>query len=176
MAQILVDEEYLNELIYRAEHDQLTGLFNRYGGNERMSKILRDHCPGYLIVIDIDSFKRINDAYSHAAGDKVLVAIAQCITKELRGDAVRVGGDEFGAYCKDSEQTQDIELSLNRMFERISCIIIPELNGEKLSVSVGAIHYNGEDDMTFEELYKAVDRLCYDSKKHEGNKATIKRD
>lgn len=176
MSQILVDEEYLNELIYRAEHDQLTGLFNRYGGNERMSKILRDHCPGYLIVIDIDSFKRINDAYSHAIGDKVLVAIAQCITEELKGDAVRVGGDEFGAFCKISEQTQDIELSLNMMFEKISNIIVPELKGETLSVSVGALYYSGEKDVTFEELYIAADRLCYNSKKHEGNKATIQRD
>lgn len=173
MGQILVDEDYLNELRYRAEHDILTGVLNRYGGDLRMRQILQERKPGYLVLADIDKFKQINDVYGHDTGDKVLKAIAASFVAEVGDDVVRIGGDEFGFYYNIKEKQEDLQEVFDRLFERIDSIVIPELEGEKPKISVGATYYDGEKEMSFKTLYHSADRLCYKSKATVGNKVTI---
>jgi diguanylate cyclase (GGDEF)-like protein/PAS domain S-box-containing protein len=89
-------------LVYDALHDALTSLPNRALFLDRLTlsltRVERD--PGYrcaVLFLDLDRFKRVNDGFNHAMGDRLLVALARRLTRNLRpGDTVaRLGGDEF---------------------------------------------------------------------------------
>lgn len=94
-------EEHAATLTHLSTRDGLTGLYNR----RRFDELLRlelERAQGYghpltLLLLDIDFFKRINDTFSHVAGDGVLQAVAQVLTRELRASdfAARYGGEEF---------------------------------------------------------------------------------
>jgi diguanylate cyclase (GGDEF)-like protein/PAS domain S-box-containing protein len=88
------------ELERRAMQDPLTDLPNRRALNERLQasvQLARSMGPGAVLFCDLDGFKAVNDAYGHAAGDQVLLAVADRLRRLVRGtDAVyRIGGDEF---------------------------------------------------------------------------------
>lgn len=97
------------ELSYRAAHDPLTGLANRRGFLERLEATLatRDGHPLTILFLDLDDFKGINDTLGHAAGDGLLVDVADRIRKHLRDQdfAARMGGDEFGVVLRVDEAT-----------------------------------------------------------------------
>ena len=77
--------------------DALTGLANRTGLDEAIGRVLRRREPFALLLVDLDGFKLINDAYGHAAGDTVLTEFAHHLRGIVRGGdvAARIGGDEF---------------------------------------------------------------------------------
>jgi diguanylate cyclase (GGDEF)-like protein len=99
-----------------ANHDGLTGLVNRKYFVERLeqevSRIARGGPSGALFFFDLDRFKYINDTYGHAAGDRLLIQIANLLTQRMREhDLVsRFGGDEFTllAYDVDLKRAQEI--------------------------------------------------------------------
>ena len=106
LAGMLVDVRRLGEDLasalahaeFLSRHDALTGLLNRRAFFEEEHVAIR---PGFLIAIDLDRFKSINDGFGHATGDRVLVAIADTIRAALRDcsgkghRAARMGGEEF---------------------------------------------------------------------------------
>ncbi|WP_050578966.1 GGDEF domain-containing protein [Sinorhizobium medicae] len=84
-----------------AERDPLTGLLNRRGFEKVFEKSLPlEAVPGAAMVFDIDHFKRVNDSYGHAVGDKVIVALANDLERIFgaAGYVARVGGEEFVAF------------------------------------------------------------------------------
>ncbi|WEX90594.1 GGDEF domain-containing protein [Sinorhizobium garamanticum] len=84
-----------------SERDPLTGLFNRRGFEQAIERGLKSTIPwGAVVVCDIDYFKRINDNYGHAIGDKVIVALARDLRHIVGADGyvARVGGEEFVAF------------------------------------------------------------------------------
>jgi len=90
------------ELLYRAQHDSLTGLGNRalFDSILEQATARASRHPGYsvgLLFIDLDGFKAINDVHGHGAGDEVLKAIAQRLSERRRRNDIvcRLGGDEF---------------------------------------------------------------------------------
>jgi diguanylate cyclase (GGDEF)-like protein/PAS domain S-box-containing protein len=97
------------ELVYRAQHDPLTGLANRNLLKQRLDDALReDSCRSCLLFVDLDGFKAVNDRHGHIAGDLVLQQLAQRLTALLRPQDVcaRLGGDEFVVLCVDTEPRQ----------------------------------------------------------------------
>jgi diguanylate cyclase (GGDEF)-like protein len=88
----------LQEMAYR---DALTGLLNRRAADQLLERQLAQHRrhqhPLGVLLADIDHFKRINDSHGHAVGDRVLAAVADCVSAALRNSdtAARFGGDEF---------------------------------------------------------------------------------
>jgi diguanylate cyclase (GGDEF)-like protein len=94
--------ESLTAEVYKlAALDQLTGLYNRRSGEQRLaeeiSRSVRYERPLTLLLLDLDGLKQINDRFGHAAGDLVLQGFANRLQKAIRGSdlAVRLGGDEF---------------------------------------------------------------------------------
>ncbi len=102
-------ERALNEertkLAHLAHHDPLTGLPNRTLLNDRLERALardrRTEARTALLVIDLDAFKSVNDAFGHAAGDELLVTVATRLRDALRDEdtVARLGGDEFAVVA-----------------------------------------------------------------------------
>jgi diguanylate cyclase (GGDEF)-like protein len=102
----LVLRRLTDDLSRVAARDPMTQLLNRRGLAEALRGYfnLRNAAPAYLLLLDIDHFKRINDTHGHQAGDAVLCHVADVLRTTMRqGDLTgRIGGEEFVAICLDS--------------------------------------------------------------------------
>ncbi|MEV0564071.1 GGDEF domain-containing protein [Dactylosporangium sp. NPDC050588] len=108
----LVNAEHAADLHYQAFHDNLTGLANRSLLREHLGHALvraRRGGPVAVLLIDLDGFKQVNDTYGHAAGDQLLVAVAQRLRDGIRGadTAARLGGDEFAVVLDGMDAAGD---------------------------------------------------------------------
>lgn len=107
-------EKMREQYQYQANHDALTGLYNRLGFNEIIDRILDERNSDImLMIVDLDNFKRINDNYGHSEGDKVLIDIAHAIDEIVggKGSVCRWGGEEFAVIipdCADNEELPEI--------------------------------------------------------------------
>ncbi|MEV8506497.1 bifunctional diguanylate cyclase/phosphodiesterase [Actinoplanes sp. NPDC051475] len=92
-----------NELQQMALHDPLTGLANRAGLDARLARTVGRREDVALLLIDLDDFKLVNDAYGHAAGDTMLTEFAHILRSAVRTEdlAARIGGDEFVVLLTD---------------------------------------------------------------------------
>jgi diguanylate cyclase (GGDEF)-like protein len=94
-------ENLTNEVYKLAALDQLTGLYNRRSGDQRLSeeisRAMRHSRPLTVLLIDLDDLKQVNDRMGHAAGDLLLKCFSERLQRAIRGSdlAVRLGGDEF---------------------------------------------------------------------------------
>ena len=100
------------QLEYLAQHDTLTGLYNRYYFEQQLKHAIVEASLGKssyaLFYIDLDQFKTINDTAGHGAGDELLVAVAEIFARRTRrGDILaRLGGDEFGVLLEQCAEGQ----------------------------------------------------------------------
>lgn len=123
-------EEANHEISEQALHDELTGLGNRRLLNARLEELTEAKTRTGLelaaLHIDLDRFKHINDTMGHAAGDHVLVTVAEILRTKVRSrDAVaRIGGDEFVVLMLCSADSDDPEILADRLIEEI-CEPIP---------------------------------------------------
>ncbi|MBQ7502986.1 GGDEF domain-containing protein [bacterium] len=164
-----------DKLIRLSELDQMTGVNNRISGEHKIRNLINSGIGGMFMMLDADKFKSINDNFGHFAGDQVLIAIAKSMKQAFRNNDVlfRLGGDEFAAYAQGIYDKSNASVLINRLFERIDGIKIPELGARKITISVGAAFYSDEDVYPFEELYKNADNCVYLSKKYSDNYATF---
>ena len=101
----------IEQLKATAETDFLLDILNRRGFERELARsiafIKRYQASGALLVLDVDRLKPINDAFGHAAGDKVLKAIAQTLSSQVRASDVigRLGGDEFAVLLWNLSET-----------------------------------------------------------------------
>ena len=170
---IQVEEEYLNHLIYISEHDALTGVLNRYGLKKRIAELFNPEGEGYLCVADIDNFKTINDACGHMSGDMVLRAFGQCLEGIRNSSVARLGGDEFFVFIDGVKTEEEVMKEFDDLKDRLNAIVIPELGDMKMTFSLGAHYFKGNIDDVKAIAYTKADKLCYESKKKEGNSVTI---
>ncbi|MCY1306264.1 Diguanylate cyclase DgcM [compost metagenome] len=98
-----------------AAHDPLTRLLNRRGLMEGLDAHFRSRAagPAYLLIVDIDHFKDINDSHGHKVGDLVLCHVAQVLKATARqGDLIcRLGGEEFLIICRDTNRAGALQLA-----------------------------------------------------------------
>jgi diguanylate cyclase (GGDEF)-like protein len=100
-------ESLASEVYKLAALDQLTGLYNRRSGEQRlaqeMSRAQRHARPLTVLLMDLDGLKQVNDRHGHAAGDTLLKGFADRLQRAIRGSdlAVRLGGDEFMALLPE---------------------------------------------------------------------------
>lgn len=152
------------KLHYRAEHDALTGLINR-GAFERLKEVLKaeDSSLG-LMIVDVDTFKQVNDQYGHETGDKILQKVAKLLEENFRSTdyPARIGGDEFAVIL--TKATEEMKSVIEEKLKMINHTLLNPENGlPKVSVSVGvAFSDNGFTD----DLYKKADSALYITKEN----------
>lgn len=142
--------------------DALTGLGNRRRFDRLLSQIdLGElHPPVVLLLIDLDHFKAVNDAYSHSAGDRVLREVAAILRTHCRpGDeAVRYAGDEFVLFLHtDPETARDVAERIRLEVSRADI-----LSGARLTASVGMAALT--EGMTGDDLFRRADERLYAAK------------
>lgn len=154
-------EERLREL---AEHDALTGVYNRRSLfallEAEMRRARRYHGPLSLVMFDVDRFKDINDAHGHELGDRVLVAIAEAVQRELRAAdrLARYGGEEFVVIAPGIAASQAAALA-ERLRVRITALRVGPL--AHITCSFGACQFAGE---SADALLRRADELMYRAK------------
>jgi two-component system, cell cycle response regulator len=150
--------------------DGMTGLYNRRGFFtllEQQLLLSRRTSQGFLLfVIDLDYLKMINDTFGHPSGDRALMDVADCLQLSFRHHDIlgRIGGDEFAVIALNAapDSFDHIKHKIHYKFHEQN-----ERTEEpyKLSISIGAAYYNGQSDVTIEELIDEADRSLYDAKK-----------
>jgi diguanylate cyclase (GGDEF)-like protein len=110
-SQLAKAQQRIEELQASADTDFLLGILNRRGFERELNRsiayIKRYQASGALIVLDVDRLKPINDAFGHAAGDQVLKAVVDVLSRQVRlSDVIgRLGGDEFAVLLWNLSET-----------------------------------------------------------------------
>ncbi len=155
------------ELERLASIDPLTGLLNRRSFEERfaveVSRMARDGGKACLAVMDIDDFKRVNDAFGHPVGDALLRRIAQVLAHEQRpSDLIsRLGGEEFVILFADTTEIQGTALAERLRLEIESRRFDLEGQETRVTVSFGVTEVDVHAAKPFMESYRRADRALY---------------
>ena len=165
--ELMDKNKQLNEMLYKANHDALTGLLNRgaieriiYDGISSDSTSYMDNC--HLIMLDIDDFKLLNDTYGHNEGDNALRGLAEYLKKEIdsmnNAEVGRWGGEEFMIFLGNCTNQETVNIANNI---RANVKSLRFKNGN-ISVSIGVTnHKTGESVLG---TIDRVDRLLYNAK------------
>ncbi len=162
-----------SEMDYRARHDVLTGLINRYEFDNRINAALRDSDRRHAVLyLDLDQFKLVNDTCGHLAGDNMLRELAKTIERSLPEGAAlaRLGGDEFACLLPDATESRVDTLASNlhdvvRAFE----FRLGELRF-RVGVSIGTTFLSAADDRGSDDALARADVACYIAKEHGRNR------
>lgn len=169
----VTDSKKLHEKVIEMSHkDSLTQICNRGSGEEQIESLIKLRKAGMFCLFDVDKFKAINDTFGHVVGDEVLVAIANCMKNTFRDRDIlmRLGGDEFAVYAVGIKDYDVGRECIERFMCAIEAINIPDMKGQKVSISLGAVIHHNDDETTFDEMYQNADLVMYKSKKTFGNK------
>lgn len=164
VGNIMQNAEKLHGLRKAASLDGMTQLLNK----EAALRDIGDLCgkvPGVLLMIDLDSFKLVNDIHGHAMGDRILIRFAELIRGMIRATdlAGRLGGDEFIAYLQhvtDEAVVREKTAYLNEELLRSAREYMGEDMGIPLGASVGAVFVPGGPG-DFSELCRKADQALY---------------
>jgi diguanylate cyclase (GGDEF)-like protein len=162
----------LRELMHRqANHDPLTGLFNRRYLEDTLPRELnqarRKNDPVSVAMLDIDHFKKFNDSYGHEAGDLILRELGHLFKENLRKSdiACRYGGEEFVIVLFDSTQKESLKRfeTIRELINSLQLRYRDQLLG-RMTVSIGLAEAI-DNTMTAEELVTAADKALYAAKR-----------
>lgn len=175
--RIVRERELRNMLMSLSIKDGLTELYNRRFFEDRLSEEIirsrRQGYPLYLIMVDLDNFKRVNDEEGHQTGDIVLKNLASTLKSSTRQHVdiiCRFGGDEFAVIVPQAND-QQVMLIAERM-----CVNYLETDRRGTTLSIGiacADQTDSESDKVFNKLIKEADEAMYQAKRAGGNKIQV---
>lgn len=184
LRDVTVEYTLTQELIYKANHDSLTGLSNRQNFENKLQQLIttqehdekRQIEPGHVLCfIDLDRFKEVNDTCGHEAGDDLLIRVADTFTSIVREDdlVARLGGDEFGIVLRNCSQS-----SARQVTDRIQSYFQSfffEYGGHIFPVrcSVGFVYFV-PGEVSYDDVIKSADAACFDAK-HLGRNSVCER-
>ncbi len=158
----------LAEAEWRADHDHLTGLFNREGVVNKVEAMLTSGVSPTLFYLDFDGFKTVNDLWGHATGDQALITMARRLTSSLRhGEWVsRLAGDEFLVVLPELDVAQS-----HRVARRLAALLSApfEVDGRQL-VLPPSIGVASGPARNAEDLLDAADLAMYKAKRSSGER------
>jgi len=180
VAQQTIELQKQAELFsYQANHDQLTGLFNRRAFdawcNDDFAKAKINNQPLTIIILDIDHFKKVNDEYSHLIGDQVIKAIANILLKLIQENTcqtklARWGGEEFTILMNTDENKAYDFCELIRVTVKNYDFsnIIDDLN---MTISIGLT--DNSDVTEYDKMISRADQALYFAKNNGRNQVRI---
>lgn len=166
------------QLIRQAEHDALTGLYNRtvFEQNVKKNLAMMEVQESYsaLCIIDIDDFKKINDTYGHLCGDAILNELSTRLLElfQDKGLVARLGGDEFLALLPFITSSDSVESMLIDLCQRLRQVMDMECCCVHPAVSIGCVVYH--QSMPYEELYRLADEQLYLAKEKGKNRYALR--
>jgi diguanylate cyclase (GGDEF)-like protein len=175
---IMERDELQAHLTHQANHDSLTGIYNRAAAvvaiQGALDRATRTGATTAVLFVDLDDFKSVNDRHGHEAGDEVLRQVATRMSQSLRsGDfAARFGGDEFVVVAQGVADAADVTNVARRLVEVLTEPM--DINGLQLRIgaSVGiAMSLDGPEDPI--GLIGRADAAMYRAKRHKGSAIEI---
>lgn len=166
-----ITERIQNEgrLAYLADHDTLTGCYNRRRFQAELERMLetarRYSMQGALLYFDLDHFKNINDTSGHQAGDALLQRVIIELRILLRNVDIigRMGGDEFAIATLDTN-ARDAPLVAQRINDQLATISLSEFGlSQRVSASIGIVTFSNED-ISVRDLLAHADIAMYQAK------------
>lgn len=148
--------------------DEVTGLYNRRFFSlrleEELSRYRRFNHPVSVVLLDLDSFKAINDEFGHMVGDDTLREVSQILMKHSRGINVvsRYGGDEFAVLLVETSKA-GARLYADRIREVVAKY--PFSHGKVITASFGVASLPDDEAGTAEDLFRAADEALYAAKR-----------
>jgi diguanylate cyclase (GGDEF)-like protein/PAS domain S-box-containing protein len=160
------------DLLHAANYDPLTGLANRRRFEENLRGAVRRAragLPGYLLYLDLDKFKVINEALGHKAGDRLLIEVTSLLHEHVRGSEVisRLGADVFTMILDNPDEAEASQLSQRLL------TVLGEYRfqaDERVFIttgSIGMVHIDGS--AAAEDLLARADSACHVAKSRGGN-------
>ncbi len=174
-------EEANRQLQYLTAIDGLTLIANRRALDSTLStewtRAQRKQLPLSLLMIDVDHFKRYNDAFGHPAGDSCLRNIAEALRSHVRrpGDlAARYGGEEFAVVLSGANENDALLVAENIRMEILALSIPhPESSHGHVTVSIGCASLIPDRNNSTELLYERADQALYRSKRSGRNRVMV---
>lgn len=163
-------KKHEEELAYLAQYDQLTSLPNRTLLSDRLRQAMafadRYSTRLALLYIDLDGFKTVNDTYGHHAGDEMLVAVGQRMSRGMRraDTLARIGGDEFVALIQGADDDVAVASVVDRLLRAASSEIDVEGNPIAVTASVGVTYYPQAEELDAGQLVRQADQAMYQAK------------
>jgi len=171
-------KDKLQKELNESSSDPLTGLYNRRGLYRKINSTwglcARHNIPTAVIMLDIDFFKKYNDAFGHPAGDRCIKAIASVIKQTARraSDVTsRIGGEEFLIFVQDIGR-EDLLLLAKRIQRGVENLQMPHATKELsdyVTVSIGIAQMIPDGTKNFTDLYEMADKELYNAKENGRN-------
>ena len=170
-------KHFEGQLQYLADHDPLTGLFNRRRFADELTRELavaaRYAAGGALLALDLDHFKYVNDSLGHSAGDELIRRVGAAMKDRLRDTDVlaRLGGDEFAVVLPRVSQDQAMLVA-----EDVLTAIRQEgqiEGGRRITASIGVAMFDDAARVTADELLVEADIAMYDAKETGRDKVAV---
>ena len=163
--------QFEQQLRHMADHDPLTGLYNRRRFEAELERVVevargRDEHTA-LLVLDLDGFKTVNDRFGHSVGDDLVTHIGSLLGRSVRKSdfIARLGGDEFAIIlrdCKLKQATDVAEKVLNTI--RTGGVVVTPQGTARVTTSIGVAIFQPGSACTADELAVSADTAMYDAK------------
>jgi diguanylate cyclase (GGDEF)-like protein len=163
-------------LAHRASHDFLTGLLNREGFTQAATTCLATQAQQShsLLLLDLDGFKAVNDAFGHKVGDRVLEDVADWLTHELEGLRTvlgRWGGDEFAILYSPRAERATPEALAEALIRSIP--FATSNYGGHLGMSIGVSKFEPGSSIAFTDMISVADEALYEAKRAGRNRYQV---
>ncbi len=165
-----------NELRAIALTDPLSGIPNRVAFYDGIREAIeRAKGAGDMVgvlFVDVDGFKRVNDAFGHSTGDELLRIVARRLVSVVRESdmAARIGGDEFAVLVRSAADVSELEHARERIFAAFLEPVVIDTRSLRVSLSVGIGVYP-IDGASVDEVIDAADRAMYEQKQRHAARA-----
>jgi diguanylate cyclase (GGDEF)-like protein len=163
-------KNYELQLKEQAEHDGLTGLYNRRTFEDKSMALLQDRRAAKntnfaFMILDIDAFKEINDTYGHQEGDAALKLVGSVLQKSFRETDIvaRMGGDEFTVLMYNVATREDVAKKARQIIEAMDQAYEAKKITCPVTVSIG-VEFFAKSNNTYDQAYKKADRALYKAK------------
>jgi diguanylate cyclase (GGDEF)-like protein/PAS domain S-box-containing protein len=162
-----------SQLEHLADHDPLTGLYNRRRFARELARQLayarRYGGRGAVLMVDVDDLKRINDRFGHAVGDELIAGVAALLRERLRSTDVlgRMGGDEFAVLVPNTtvEAAEALAAELGRVVREESGHASAAVgSAAAVTASIGLAFFDADDELSGRDVLVAADHAMYAAK------------